>query len=98
VKLPLCGNFTHFFELIKVSIGCNLHAFIEIAFMTSPKRFDMQTFIARFGCGFLFGGLVGGFGNLQSGFLIGFLIGGIICGLLAWRFGDDFWKILKNWL
>ncbi|MEA5477023.1 hypothetical protein VB774_05265 [Pseudanabaena galeata UHCC 0370] len=68
--------------------------------MTSPKRFDMQTFIVRFGCGFLIGGLAGGFGNLSlfnGAFLSGFLIGGIICGLLAWKLGDDFWKNFRDW-
>jgi hypothetical protein len=59
--------------------------------MSSPKRFDMQTFIVRFGCGFLIGGLAGGFSNLS------FFNGGIICGLLAWKFGDDFWKNFRGW-
>ena len=68
--------------------------------MTSPKRFDMQTFIVRFGCGFLIGGLAGGFGSLSilsGAFLLCFLSSGIICGLLAWKFGDDFWKNFKDW-
>jgi hypothetical protein len=65
-----------------------------------PKSFDMQTFIVRFGCGFLIGGLGCGFGSLSlnGSFLPGFLFGGTICGLLAWRLGDDFWKNFKNWM
>ncbi|CAN1209541.1 hypothetical protein TUMEXPCC7403_04915 [Tumidithrix helvetica PCC 7403] len=68
--------------------------------MSSPKRFDMQTFMVRFGCGFLIGGLVGFFGSISySGSpLLGFLIGGIICGLLAWRLGDRFWANFRSWM
>ncbi|MEE3717599.1 hypothetical protein V2H45_12615 [Tumidithrix elongata RA019] len=69
--------------------------------MTSPKRFDMQTFLVRFGCGFLIGGLAVGFGTIGffSGSLLpGFLIGGIICGLLAWHLGDRFWENFRSWI
>jgi len=64
--------------------------------MTSPKRFDFTTFIVRFSCGFLFGGIVTSFGFLNS-ILPAFLIGGTIAGLLAWRLGDRFWEIFARW-
>jgi hypothetical protein len=65
--------------------------------MSSPKRFDLPTFTARFGCGFLVGGLGSGFAFSKS-FAVAFLIGGLTVGMLAWLLGDDFWKNFKNWM
>ncbi|MEB3884371.1 hypothetical protein [Lyngbya sp. CCY1209] len=73
--------------------------------MPAQKGFDTITFIARFGFGFLFGGIVTVLltlgADLTIASIIGvFILGGVICGLLTWRYGDRalaFFADLFSW-
>ena len=65
--------------------------------MPSPKRFDIETFLVRFLCGFILGGLVSGFGLMEV-FWLAFFVGGIILGLLHWLLADPFWHFFANWM
>lgn len=57
----------------------------------------------RFGCGFVFGLIVGFFFTLShiietwGGVILIALSVAVVCGLLARRYGDDFWYSLKDW-
>ena len=58
----------------------------------------------RFGCGFLFGGLIGFLFALReiaafTGFFWAFVAGvALLFGFLAMRHGDEFWHNLPDWL
>ncbi len=66
--------------------------------MRQPKNFNaVTTFIARFGCGFLIGGLITALWFRES-FATAFLIGGVLCGLCAWIWGDRFWEWFVKWI
>ena len=56
----------------------------------------------RFGCGFVFGLVVGLFTALtwiidSWSIAVIALIAAVVCGLLAERCGDAFWRSLRNW-
>jgi hypothetical protein len=57
----------------------------------------------RFGCGFVFGLIVGFFTAITYVFETwGFIIlvslcAAIVCGLLAKKYGDAFWYSIRNW-
>ena len=57
----------------------------------------------RFGCGFVFGGivlLILGMREITvlTGGFWAFVVGGaLIFGFLAMRFGDDFWQNISKW-
>jgi len=57
----------------------------------------------RFGCGGLFGAVVGFFFIIDlppksyGGILAACAVGAIVCGLLAMRYGDRFWYGLRDW-
>ena len=64
----------------------------------SPKRPDRTEMVARFGCGALTGiVLVLGLGLISTSTSFGALfvsiaLPALLCGLLAVRFGDKFWR------
>jgi len=64
---------------------------------------DKSEKITRFGCGALFGILVGiglviRFAIASFGLVVGVILGAIlVCGFLALKHGDEFWYSLKNW-
>jgi hypothetical protein len=68
------------------------------------KKTDYSQFIARFGCGFLVGILIGGscsmvYGTKTMGGLItAWIILALLCGLLSVIFGDKFWKTIIHWI
>jgi len=71
--------------------------------MAKDERRDPITFVARFGCGFVFG-VATLFVLLQMSsvsvrdFLLLALGAGALGGLGAWIFGDFFWNIvLRRW-
>ena len=68
--------------------------------MGNPDAFEKSI---RFGCGFVLG-LFFVFGNVlffsvRNGYYYtaALLIGGVVFGLLAVRYGDDFWMNLRRW-
>jgi hypothetical protein len=58
----------------------------------------------RFGCGFVFGGIIGFFFALReiaafTGTFWAFVAGiAVLFGFLAMRYGDEFWHSLPDWL
>jgi hypothetical protein len=58
----------------------------------------------RFGCGGLFGAVIGFFFIIEfhpdssGGIALACVAGAVICGALAMRYGDPFWHGLKDWL
>jgi hypothetical protein len=66
-----------------------------------PDRVEKRI---RFGCGFLFGGLLGFFVAVRSiaenaGAVLAVALGiAVVCALLAVRYGDRFWYALREWL
>lgn len=69
--------------------------------MDSTDRTEKAT---RFGCGFLFGIVLGGFAAARSFYESGFMILiataliATILGVAAMRFGDRFWLSMKRWI
>ncbi len=67
-------------------------------------RPDARELRLRFGCGAIFGSLVGATCAFQlgsstvTGLVLAALIGGSIAGTLARHFGDRFWSSLRWWL
>ncbi len=67
--------------------------------MESPSSTEK---VIRFGCGFFFGVIVIGLGGARAfyyrgdSFLAFILIAALIFGLAAMRYGDSFWRALKN--
>ena len=57
----------------------------------------------RFGCGFIFGLIVGGinlvyfFRDSGYGAVATVIILALVCALLALRYGDAFWRWIANW-
>lgn len=57
----------------------------------------------RFGCGFAFGLIVGFFTtarhiyNSAGGIAAGTFVTAFVFGLLALKYGDSFWEILRKW-
>jgi hypothetical protein len=64
-----------------------------------PDSFEKRL---RFGCGFIFGVVVTCLCTLQTFATVGgaLIISGvaIVFGFLVMRYGDDFWRVLSNWL
>jgi hypothetical protein len=65
-----------------------------------PDRLEKQI---RFGCGFVFGALVGFFAALRAfaetvGVLAVTMGVAVTCALLAVRYGDRFWYSIRQWL
>jgi hypothetical protein len=64
---------------------------------------DKAEKITRFGCGALFGVVIGiglaiRFAFSSLGFIAAIIVGAIlICGYLALKFGDEFWPSIKDW-
>ena len=69
--------------------------------MTGPS--DKAETSIRFGCGFVFGlmssaaTLVVGFATEERAMVAFVVVVAIVCGLLAVRYGDLFWKRLSRW-
>ena len=69
----------------------------------NQKR-DHSKFIARFGCGAVFGialAIAGGaiaYPTTAAGLFATVIIFAIICGLLSVIFGDKFWTNLWKWI
>ncbi len=69
-----------------------------------PERPDRETLGIRFGCGAIFGLLLGPtsiFVSLTSrslaSLILASLVCALICGLLAARFGERFWEKVGSW-
>jgi len=65
---------------------------------------SLETNGARFGCGFVFGVVFGAFSAIGVAYSNGFefiaivLTIALVFGFAAMRFGDAFWRWVKNWL
>lgn len=70
--------------------------------MTGPS--DRTEAGIRFGCGFIFGLMCGtatlviGFATQDRAMIAFVVVVAVVCGLLAVRYGDLFWKRLSRWL
>jgi predicted membrane protein len=57
----------------------------------------------RFGCGFVLGGLfvficvLREVHTLTNFAIVGCVVGALVCGWLAMRYGDEFWKSFPWW-
>jgi len=67
------------------------------------EKLDKTEKNIRFGCGAIFGFLLGfnfvyfGFSMHPARFVVG-ILAAIIFGILAVRYGDRFWERLTNWI
>ncbi|MEA5595187.1 hypothetical protein [Rivularia sp. UHCC 0363] len=68
------------------------------------KNDNRTQFIARFGCGFIFGIFLAiGLGFVVDAQTFAGLLGiivivAVVCGLLSAAFGDKFWLLFRFWL
>lgn len=75
----------------------------ELFFAEMNEKPDATGKIIRFGCGAIFGFLLGfdfvyfGFSMLSASLIVG-IVAAIIFGILALRYGDRFWERLTNWI
>lgn len=75
----------------------------ELNFAEMNEKPDATEKNIRFGCGAIFGFLLGFdfvyfvFSTLTASFVVG-ILAAIIFGILAVRYGDRFWERLTNWI
>jgi hypothetical protein len=75
----------------------------KIPALSNENKPDKLEMGIRFGCGGLLGAAIGFsfiielFPNRYAIFVF-CIAGAMLCGLLAMRYGDRFWHIIKDWL